>query len=312
MQRFRKILFVSQGLVDESESLKQALSIARNNNAEVKALIICPNLPSKMSEYKEQYESSLIKKLQGSVALAREVVKAGESEVPLQIEVDSSDISPAIRIISHILKNNFDLLVKQAEMEDGVKGFKAVDMDLLRKCPCPVFLSRPIEHRRNEIKLAVAIDSKNRYPEEKLLSLELLKLSRSLADTCDGKLNIISCWDYEYEEYLQGNAWISVSDSQIKEEVKQEEKKSEESLNNLILESGIKGEIKINHLRGKPDKLIPQFATDENIDILVMGTLGRTGIPGFIIGNTSENIVQKLHSSLLALKPGGFVSPIKL
>jgi len=47
------------------------------------------------------------------------------------------------------------------------------------------------------------------------------------------------------------------------------------------------------------------------IDVLVMGTLGRTGISGFIIGNTAENVVQKLECSLLALKPGGFVSPVK-
>lgn len=42
-----------------------------------------------------------------------------------------------------------------------------------------------------------------------------------------------------------------------------------------------------------------------------MGTVARTGIPGFIIGNTAENILQKIDCSLLALKPLGFVSPVK-
>jgi len=50
---------------------------------------------------------------------------------------------------------------------------------------------------------------------------------------------------------------------------------------------------------------------NKNIDILVMGTVARTGIPGFVIGNTAENIVQKLSCSLMALKPRGFVSPVK-
>ena len=47
-----------------------------------------------------------------------------------------------------------------------------------------------------------------------------------------------------------------------------------------------------------------------SIDILVMGTVARTGIPGFIMGNTAENLIQELKCSLLATKPNGFVSPI--
>ncbi|CSI61259.1 universal stress protein family 1 [Vibrio cholerae] len=64
----------------------------------------------------------------------------------------------------------------------------------------------------------------------------------------------------------------------------------------------------IHHLHGKPDELIPEWVTQENIDILVMGTLARTGIAGFVIGNTAENIVQSIECSLVALKPEGFVS----
>ena len=41
-----------------------------------------------------------------------------------------------------------------------------------------------------------------------------------------------------------------------------------------------------------------------------MGTVARSGIPGFLIGNTAEDIVQKLTCSLVALKPNDFVSPV--
>ncbi|GAM59013.1 universal stress protein family 1 [Vibrio ishigakensis] len=44
---------------------------------------------------------------------------------------------------------------------------------------------------------------------------------------------------------------------------------------------------------------------------MVMGTLARTGIPGIVIGNTAENIVQAVSCSLVALKPPGFVSPVR-
>jgi nucleotide-binding universal stress UspA family protein len=50
---------------------------------------------------------------------------------------------------------------------------------------------------------------------------------------------------------------------------------------------------------------------DKDIDILVMGTVARTGIAGFIIGNTAENILQTVTCSLLARKPNGFISPVQ-
>jgi nucleotide-binding universal stress UspA family protein len=53
-----------------------------------------------------------------------------------------------------------------------------------------------------------------------------------------------------------------------------------------------------------------QIIEDKKIDVLVMGTVARTGIPGFIIGNTAESVVQQLSCSLLALKPNGFISPV--
>jgi len=43
-----------------------------------------------------------------------------------------------------------------------------------------------------------------------------------------------------------------------------------------------------------------------------MGTVARTGVPGFITGNTAESILNQLECSVLAIKPAGFVTPIEL
>jgi nucleotide-binding universal stress UspA family protein len=41
-----------------------------------------------------------------------------------------------------------------------------------------------------------------------------------------------------------------------------------------------------------------------------MGTVGRTGIPGFFIGSAAEEILSKIDCSILAIKPAGFISPV--
>ena len=42
-----------------------------------------------------------------------------------------------------------------------------------------------------------------------------------------------------------------------------------------------------------------------------MGTVGRSGIDGVIIGNTAEKVLNRIECSVLALKPPGFVTPIR-
>ncbi|NMV12061.1 universal stress protein, partial [Vibrio parahaemolyticus] len=84
-----------------------------------------------------------------------------------------------------------------------------------------------------------------------------------------------------------------------------------QALQQLLEESGITGEIVIHHLHGKPDEKIPDYVESIEVDVLVMGTLARTGISGYVIGNTAENILQSINCSLVALKPDGFVSPIQ-
>jgi nucleotide-binding universal stress UspA family protein len=43
-----------------------------------------------------------------------------------------------------------------------------------------------------------------------------------------------------------------------------------------------------------------------------MGTVARTGVRGFIMGNTAETILEQIVCSVLAIKPPGFVTPVTL
>jgi nucleotide-binding universal stress UspA family protein len=65
-------------------------------------------------------------------------------------------------------------------------------------------------------------------------------------------------------------------------------------------------------LRGAASKVIPLTARRLKADLVVMGTVARTGIAGLIIGNTAEAILEQLRCSVLAVKPLGFVSPVQL
>ena len=71
------------------------------------------------------------------------------------------------------------------------------------------------------------------------------------------------------------------------------------------------GGARVHVVNGMAEFVIPDIAKSENIDLLVMGTVCRTGIPGFFIGNTAEKILDEVDCSVLTVKPETFQSPVK-
>jgi len=310
MRQFQNILYVCHRISEQEQGLKQALSLARNNTAAIKVLLVHPELPESFNDSKNEYNKFLLESITKSIYNVKLELKMSDSDAQVSIAIESGKTT-AIDIIKYVLHGSHDLVVKEPENNEGVSGFKAIDMNLLRKCPCPVWLCHPISKTRDSIKVVVAIDPINTEQVGHNLAIKLLQTARTLADTCDGELNILSCWDYELEEYFLSSSWIPVSKEELAKEVANTKNHHYAKFMSVIKESGIQGKNTIHHIRGAADISIPKFINDNKLDILVMGTLAKTGIPGFIMGNTAEDILQKVRCSLLALKPDGFISPVE-
>jgi nucleotide-binding universal stress UspA family protein len=49
--------------------------------------------------------------------------------------------------------------------------------------------------------------------------------------------------------------------------------------------------------------MIADFATAHHTELLVVGTVARSGVAGRIIGNTAEAVLSQLPCSMLVVKP---------
>lgn len=310
MQKFHNILFVSHAVGDESDGFMQALSVARHSGASLRVEVVCPALPEEFDEYTEAYFDGLKQDVAEELETARAKLKLGEDELPVDIDVECGS-TPAERVIRRVQSEDFDLVIKNVEGRSRRKGFRAMDMELLRKCPCPVWLCRPIRHSPADIRVLVAVDPECEEATAYDLAIRLLRLSRSLADTCSGALHIVSCWEYDVDEYLRHHVPLHVSDEELDRIIERAGSKHRAKLDTLIHAAGIGGEVEVHHTIAQAERFIPLLVEEKEFDILVMGTVARTGIPGFIMGNTAENILQKVSCSLLALKPSDFKSPVK-
>lgn len=55
-------------------------------------------------------------------------------------------------------------------------------------------------------------------------------------------------------------------------------------------------------LEGHPANRIVEFAEQNDIDIIVMGTLGKTGLDRFLLGSVAENVVRHSKTPVLVVR----------
>lgn len=319
MKRFKNILYVSEGGVDQASAMARAVTLAENNQAELTVMEVIPQIP--MGESMADGGPDLIE-LQAT--MASESRKNLDSLIEphgqrLNIKREVLEGKAFLEIIRAVLRQGYDLVIKPAENPDFLaRLFGSDDMHLLRKCPCPVWLMKPHElSNYSNILAAVDFDPLAPGVEELDLNQQILGLSASLALSDFASLHLGHAW----EAFAEGkiNVW-GQNAAEVVAHIEDERLRHEAGLYQLAgwLRNRIGTEAydylspRFHLRKGQARKVIAALAGELKADLVVMGTVARTGIPGLIIGNTAEAILEQVQCSVLALKPTGFASPVKL
>jgi nucleotide-binding universal stress UspA family protein len=56
-------------------------------------------------------------------------------------------------------------------------------------------------------------------------------------------------------------------------------------------------------LEGSPDQRIPEYAAENGIDLVVLGTRGRTGIQHRLLGSVTERVIREADVPVMAVGP---------
>lgn len=311
MYPFRNILYLNHGQNLEDAGLAQALALSRSSGADLCVLVMYTALPPELGQHQAAHEQFLRTQVQNAIVELGRRAGASVDPAAIRVEVEGGRTSE-LRAIRHVLDGGYDLLIKQAVPGERGWGFRSLDMHLLRKCPRPLWLVREPSENAAEPRFVVAIDPLDEDAAGRELAVELLRTAEGLAATHGAELHVLSCWDYEFEVFLRDSSFVRTPAKEIDRMVWEKQRLHRQALDTLLSRAGIDFPYRLHHRRGSPDKVIPAFTREQGIDLLIMGTLARTGVPGFFIGNTAENVLQQLQCSLLALKPPGFVSPVEI
>ncbi len=308
MKPFKNILYVTEGTVDQASALERAVSLAESNQSKVTIIDVIPPVAE---DYREDTMTCHMNVLESLIEPHRNRLK---------IDFDIVMGTPFLEAIRAVLRQGYDLVIKAAENPGFLKRlFGSNDMHLLRKCPCPVWIMKPPEKSKySSILAAVDFDPVNPAATDQVLNREILELASSLALTDSASLHIVHAWEAFAESTMLSRGDISLES--IYAYAGKQQSLHQKGLDKLgeqmrdWIGTDVYGRLspRLHLSKGPAKMMIAIVAEGLRADLVVMGTIARTGISGLIIGNTAESILDQLTCSVLAIKPPGFSTPVKL
>lgn len=318
---YKNILCVLSNAHRQDDTVAQALHIAKAHQASLTIMLSLEALPPNASMVMESF--SYIDSQQSMETQARHWLKEQAENWGEQYDVSTAVTvgQPLIDVVHYVIRNDIDLVIKRAEESFLDKLFGSLDMRLFRKCPCPVWI---INHKpRSQYKNVVAaLDLNYHYPTHEVsirrdLNRDILQHAAQIALLEFAQLHIVHVFD-AVPENIARDGFITVDNDRMETDLAKIHSEREEELERLLTE--LSNELDENvweylnpqkHIvHGYPRREIAATTTSLDTDIIVMGTVARLGVPGYIMGSTAEETIHQLKCAVVGVKPRGFESPI--
>jgi len=299
MRRFKRILVVADPLTSAEPAIARAVQLARTNKAKVTVVSVQRELERDLPRMQKVLTRQQKERLD---SLVRRAAVNGD-----KITTKALTGISFLEIIREVVNGKHDLVIKPSEGRGGVSRwlFGSTDLHLLRKCPCPVWILKRSK-RRKFSRLLAAVDLDPGIETNAELNALILDLATSLARDAGSELHIVHAWSVPHEQALIFGGSDKDAERYAQEMRIERKQKLDELLGHYDL-TGVR--TKTHLLKGDPGVVIPAASIKERVELVVMGTVARTGIPGFIIGNTAEQTLSRLDCSVIAVKPSGFRIP---
>lgn len=311
MLKYQNILVFIDPTQESQPALERAAEIANKQMGTTITLFLCC--------YDLSYEMTSLSSTDERQAMQRIVIKENQSwlealAVPFQEQgtVITSRViwhsRPFQAAIIEVLKNDHDLVIKATHPHSKLSAilFTPTDWNLLRKCPVPLLLVKH-HHWPENGNILCAIDCKSMQDgEHHLLNQQILDEAKAMAHIINANTHIV-------------NAYPSPPMNIMLELPEFDPINYEDGLKKFhqkaLHEYADKNNISEQHThleQGLPEDVISNVAKEIDAELVILGTVGRSGLSATLLGHTAEQVIDQLDCDLLALKPAGFKSPITL
>jgi len=295
MQRFRNILVIHNNNVGDEATLARAADLALRNRARLTV--------AELLEGGGAGELDLVVE-QRRFSLERLAASIRRDGLRTRTRVLTGD--PFLEITRTVVREGHDLVMMTAEGRTGLRKmlFGTTSLHLMRKCPCPVWVTQGRPDHYSGI--LAAIDPTGN---DDRLNRTIIELASSLARSEGSKLHVVHAWEIEGSD--RQTLGSEISSDTTERLIRKHEAPHRARVEALLGDYDLTGlPVELHLPRGRPGWVVPELALEHGIELIVMGTVCRTGVQGLFIGNTAETVLQQVDCAVLTVKPPGFVTPV--
>ena len=197
----------------------------------------------------------------------------------------------------------FDLVIQSTQKHGLIdRLFSHSDWNLMRHCPAPVMMVKsPDAWKHNRI--LASIDATSADKGHTLINDNILSYAEHLADHFDTDLHIANAYP------MVAVALAMVPEVSPPEDIQNYITDQHKEATARWAEKFNVAEDHVHVLEGDAEQVVPDVAAEIEADLVVVGTVGREGLSGVLIGNTAEALVDKLSCDVLVIKPKDGVNP---
>ena len=308
MSRYQNILVAIDAQQDDQPALRRAVYLNQRIGGKIKAFLPIYDFSYEMTTLLSPDERSNMRK--GVISQRTEWIRQqAQAYIEAGVEIEIKVVwhnRPYEAIIQEILAHQHDLVLKMAHQHDRLEAviFTPTDWHLLRKCPCPVLMVKDQAWPEGG-KAVVAVNLASEEPHHDELNQKLIRETTLLAEMVNHtEVHLVGAYpitpiniaielpDFDpsvYNDAIRGQHLVAMKALRQKFSISEE----------------------FTHVaKGLPEEVIPDIASHLDAGIVVLGTIGRTGLSAAFLGNTAEQVIDHLRCDLLAIKPDDFKSPI--
>ncbi|NVJ49452.1 MAG: universal stress protein UspE [Gammaproteobacteria bacterium] len=208
---------------------------------------------------------------------------------------------PSTAILDYLEDHEFDLTIKRISRDASSENpfVMPTDWQLLRFCPTPLLLVKDEQwHTDRPLLAAVSltqVDSKHQA-----LNQQIIHAAQQLSRQLDCDFHLVST--HATPNLDVPLDYKPLSDKPLRERVNAFH---QERMRKLIDEYPLRAE-QLHIVEGLAEEQIPLTAQQIGAQLVIMGTVARTGLTAAFMGNTAERVLAQLQCEVLALKPQGF------
>ncbi len=306
---FNKILVPIAPEQPINESLHQALQLANQASAHITFLSVIKHL----EEFKQahQFSGSALDILEKATHFYQEALNKHVKQLQplyphITFETQIRIGIPFIEIVKQAHESSCSMVMidsyRRAKKQACQRGSNT--LSLMRKSEIPIWSIS--KEPRKISNVVAAVDLTNQ--EYQQFNTKLVSLAVEFCSQIGANLTFCHAWKLESEDFLRDWSRYAEIDIALLSQKMRDERL--ERLNQIVKPYINDPTIQVQMLEGEPKEVLPQYVTDNDVDLVILGSMSRTGISGFVMGNTAESMINQLCCSVITLKPDSFKSPI--